>query len=120
MTGIKLSEKYKKEREEICNKILDIIGTEFTLYDLDNNIEKQQQILSLKDDIQKYFAVSCIAAYKPSLDGNVKRNYLIIVKFIIKQFGYEIKSSSYLKNERNGHYKRTTKYKIIKPEIFNV
>jgi hypothetical protein len=117
MTGVKLSDKYKIEREEICNKILNIVGTEFVLYDLENDIEKQNQILSLKDDIQKYFAVSCIAAYKPNLEGNVKRNYLIIVKFIIKQFGYEIKSSSYLKNEGNGHYKRTTKYKISKFEI---
>lgn len=116
MTGIKLSDKYKKEREEICNKIMEIIGTEFILYDLENDIEKQQQILSLKDEIQKYFAVSAIAAYKPYMEGNVKRDYLIIAKYIVKQFGYEIKSSSYLKNERNGHYKRTTKYKIIKPE----
>jgi hypothetical protein len=117
MTGIKLSDKYKKEREEICNKILGIVGTEFILYDIENDNDKQQQILSLKDEIRNYFAVSAIAPYKPHMEGNVRRDYLIIVKYVVKQLGYDIKNSSYLKNEGNGHYKRTTRYRITKPEL---
>lgn len=116
MTGIKLSEKYKTEREKICNKIIDIVGTEFLLCDLENNQDIQQSILSLKDEIQKYFAVSAIAPYKPHMEGNVKRDYLIIVKYVLKQLGYSIKSSSFLRNESNGLCRRTTKYKISKSE----
>ena len=43
MTGIKLSERYKKEREEICNKLIELVGTEFILSELDNNPELQQK-----------------------------------------------------------------------------
>ena len=49
---IKLSEKFNNEREEICKKIISIIGLDennsFLLCDLDNDIEKQQKILDLK------------------------------------------------------------------------
>ena len=41
MGRTKLSEKYHDEREEICKKLLEIVGTEFYLCDLDNDPEKQ-------------------------------------------------------------------------------
>ncbi len=111
-----MCEQHKEKREEICNKIIDIVGTEFLLCDLEDNCELQQSILSLKDEIQKYFAVSAIAPYKPHMEGYVKRDYLIIVKYVLKQLGYDIKSRSYLRNESNGLCRRTTKYKITKSE----
>lgn len=100
MPAIKLSERYKAEREEICKKILEIVGTEFFLCDLEDSVEKQQAILMLKDDIQKYFAASAISPFKPYLDGTVKKDYLIIIKYILKQFGYTVKSNSYLRSEK--------------------
>lgn len=33
----KMSTKYKDERENICNKLLSIVGNEFYLCDLDND-----------------------------------------------------------------------------------
>ena len=89
----------------------------FLLCDLEDSAEKQQAILMMKDDIQKYFAVSGIASFKPHLDGTVKRDYLIIIKYILKQFGYTIKSCSYLRSESSGLCRRTTRYKIIKNEL---
>ena len=44
---VKLSEKCKEEREEICDKIISIL-------DLDNDTEKQTAILNMKEQIQKY------------------------------------------------------------------
>lgn len=116
MPRVKLSEQYKDKREEVCNKIIEIVGTEFLLCDLEDNVEIQHAILSLKDEIQKYFAVSAITPFKPHLEGNVKRDYLIIVKYVVKQLGYNIIGSSFLRNESNGLCRRTTKYKILKSE----
>ena len=67
MPRIKLSEQYHKEREELCKKLIEITGTEFLLSELDENLEKQAAILALKDEIQKCFAVSSIATFKPNL-----------------------------------------------------
>ena len=47
---IKQSEKYKNEREEICNKILEILklnNNTFLLHYLDNNIEIQNKLLNI-------------------------------------------------------------------------
>ena len=46
---IKLSEKFQNEREDICNKIINILELKedntFLLCDLDIDIEKQNKIL---------------------------------------------------------------------------
>ncbi len=64
---IKLSDKYQNEREDICNKIITILELKedntFLLYELDDNIEKQNKILELKEEIQKYFACSTISSF---------------------------------------------------------
>ena len=65
---IKLSDKYQTEREIICNRIITILALDdkntFLLYELDNDIVKQQQILEMKDEIQKYFAFIKYLDYK--------------------------------------------------------
>lgn len=49
---VKLSEKYKDERDTICNKILEILDLDenisFLLNDLDNDTDKQNAILDMK------------------------------------------------------------------------
>jgi hypothetical protein len=113
MPRIKLSELYHNEREELCKKLINIVGTEFLLSELDENIEKQTAILSLKDEIQKCFAVSSISTFKPSLTETVKRDYLNIVRGILKQQGYIfIGSQTVLKMDDNS--KNTQKYRIFR------
>jgi len=117
---MKKSERYGKEQEEIGNKIIEILKLDekqtFLLCDLDEDLEKQQAILGLKDDIQKYFAVSSMTAFHN--DRKTKRDYLIIVKGILKQLGYVMEKRDYtLKIEGKGMYKRTIQYKIFKEEI---
>jgi hypothetical protein len=114
MTRIKLSEKYHNEREEMCKKLIEIVGTEFYLCDFDEDTEKQNTILALKDDIQKIFAVSSISTFKPCLANDVKRGYLNLVRAILKQQGYIFEGSDYFKTYENGLFKRTTKYRIFR------
>jgi hypothetical protein len=114
MPRIKLSEQYHNEREELCKKLIDIVGTEFLLSELDENLEKQASILALKDDIQKCFAVSSISTFKPNLINTVKRDYLNIVRGILKQQGYRFVGNERVEICENGILKRTTKYYIFR------
>ena len=67
---IKLSEKFVNEREEVCNKIISILNLDdngcILLSELDLDINKQNKIIELKEEIQKYFAVSTISSFKPN------------------------------------------------------
>ena len=78
---IKLSEKYQNEREDICNKLINILNLgedkTFLLCDLDSDLEKQDKIMGLKSEIQTYFACSNMAVYKPNV--KCKRPYLSVL-----------------------------------------
>ena len=110
----KRSDIFSNEREEICKKLIDIVGTEFLLCDLDNDTTKQDAIIALKDDIKKVFAVSRIMSFSPYTMNDVKREYFNIVKAILKQEGYRFESHPYIKNSGNGILTKTTRYIIIK------
>jgi hypothetical protein len=115
MGRTKLSEKYHEEREEICKKLLEIVGTEFYLCDLDGDSEKQCSILALKDDIQRCFSVGCISSFKPNLKDIVKRDYLNVVRGILKQQGYKFEGKdSFKKMAEDGVFKKTMRYKIFR------
>lgn len=112
----KLREKYHNEREELCKKIIEILdlneNSEFILYDLDQNIDKQQRLLELKTEIQKYFECSTISTFKPNF--STKRPYLNLVRGILRKQGYIIEGSDHQIKFENGLYKRTMKYKIFR------
>lgn len=78
---VKLCNKYKVKREDICKKLIDILkldaNNSFILCELDADIEKQTSILNMKEEIQKYFACSEISSFKPNFE--CKRPYLNIV-----------------------------------------
>jgi hypothetical protein len=113
---IKLNEKYQLEREQICKTIISIleldINNSFLLNELDNNLEKQNKILEMKNDIQKYFACSTISSFKPNFE--CKRPYLNIVRSILRKQKYKIENSDYWVKYENGLMKRTIKYKIFR------
>jgi hypothetical protein len=116
MPRVKLSELHKSQRENICNKLIEIVGNEFYLCDLDADISKQNAIMELKDEIPKYFAVSGISTFKKSFDA--KRDYLSLVKGILKQQGYTIviKRANKKIND-HGLVQQTSKYEIIRDNI---
>ncbi len=112
---VKLCDKYKNEREEICKTLISILelnDNSFILYDLDSDIEKQNKIMNLKSEIQKYFACSEISSFKP--DFECKRPYLNIVRGILRKQNYMFTSSSYILKLENGENKATKKYFIFR------
>ena len=111
----KLSEKFKDEREAICDKIiniLELINGEFILCELDENIEKQNKLLDLKPEIQKFFEVSTISTFKPNFE--CKKPYLNLVRGILRKQGYTVESSDYWIKFENGLLKRSKKYKVFR------
>ena len=114
MVDIKKEHKYKKEQEELLNKLLLILNYNndytFYLYDLDNKIELQESIIGLTDDIKKYYpASSCIG-----VNGqNCKRPYLSIIRFLLKFHNKEFYTMDYRFDIEDKKNIRTKKYKII-------
>ena len=107
------SELYKKEQDEIVDKIITILDlenkTEYTLYELDKNKEIQKQIMELIPEIRKYYSFNGIKAVgEPT---KIKRPWLSIIKHLIKP-KYKMVSLDYHFTE-NGKHIRTQKYHFI-------
>jgi hypothetical protein len=104
------SELYKKEQEEIVDKIITILDlenkTEYTLYELDKNEEIQKQIMELIPEIRKYYAFNNMKAVGEP--NKRKRPWLSIIKNLLKHI-YKFESFDYRINE-NGVEIRTHKY----------
>ena len=113
---IKLSEKYQNEREDICNKIISILELKednfFLLCELDEDIEKQNKILELKEEIKKYFACSTISSFKPNFE--CKRPYLNIIRSILRKQNYTFVGDDIFFRKQDGTYIKTMKYKIFR------
>lgn len=113
---VKLCDKYKTEREDICKKIIEVLNLDannsFILCELDNDTEKQTAILNMKEEIQKYFACSEISSFKPNFE--CKRPYLNIARGILRKQGYTFENNTILFKLENGNYKKTMKYKVFR------
>ena len=107
--------KFQNEREDICNKIINILELKedntFLLCDLDIDIEKQNKILEIKEDIQKYFACSTISSFKPNFE--CKRPYLNIIRGILRKQNYTFIGNDYT-IKLNNIPKKTIKYLIFR------
>jgi hypothetical protein len=108
------SELYKKEQEEIVNKIITILDlenkTEYTLYELDKNKEIQKQIMELIPEIRKYYSFNGIKAVGEPI--KIKRPWLSIIKHLLKK-KYNMISLDYHFTE-DGNHIRTQKYNFTK------
>jgi hypothetical protein len=106
------SELYKKEQEEIVDKIITILDLKnnntYTLYELDKNKEIQKQIMDLIPEIRKWFSFNNMKSVgEPS---KIKRPYLSIIKHLIKS-KYNMESLDYHFTE-NGKHIRTQMYEF--------
>jgi hypothetical protein len=93
-------EKYTNERQEVLNKLLNILEINeknkiLTLKSLDENEEKQQQILALVEDIKKFFNYSRWTFFN-NKSRECKRDYLSLTKAIMKEMNVKMKSSTML------------------------
>lgn len=110
------SELYKKEQDEIIDKIIKILDLEnnsvIQLCDLDNDLDKQNKIMGLIPEIRKWFSFNGIKAV-----GNpdkIKRPWLSVIKHLTKE-KYNLESKEYrFFNEKEKKYERTQKYIFIK------
>jgi len=108
-------DKYDKERMDILQKMFNILdinenNNTFLLHELDNNDEKQKQILELEPEIKRYFICSSWSCFK---DPNIKRKYLSLIKHMLKYMNYNIYSvRKFFKTENDISY-RDTVYNII-------
>lgn len=112
----KLKDKYQKEREEYCDKIISILQLDenncFLLCDLDEDIEKQNNLLALKDDIKKCFTVSDISTFKPNCD--CKKPYLNMVRSILRLQNYTVEYGPHIIKYENNLFKKTVKYRVFR------
>lgn len=82
--------KYDVERQTIIEKLDEIIGISdsnrsFYFYDLDNNIEKQNQIFALQDEIKRFFKAGNWNIFTKDLKT---RKYLSLLKSVYRDMGY--------------------------------
>jgi|688.fasta_scaffold71341_2 hypothetical protein len=90
---LKKADKYKTERLEILNKLNNILGitednNKFLLCDIDNNEDKQKEIIGLVSDIEKYFSCSSWTYFSKGIMGD--RKYLSLIRSIYKEFKYDL------------------------------
>ena len=90
------SELYKKEQDEIIEKIINILDLKnkntYTLYELDKNKEIQNKIMELIPEIRKWFSFNGMKAVgEPQ---KIKRPWLSIIKHLLKK-KYKIESKDF-------------------------
>jgi hypothetical protein len=88
----KKSELFMKERNEILNKLNEILGItetnkKFFMWDVDNNKDMQKRIMEMKDDVSKYFGSKNTALYTKDTQ---ERDYFILLRLIYKEMGYKM------------------------------
>ena len=112
----KLETKYHTEREDICDRLISILELDenhsILLNALENDTDKQTKILDMKDEIQKYFAVSCLSPFKPN--ATCKRPYINILRGILRKQGYTFEGSTIITSLNDGKYTSTTKYRMFR------
>ena len=102
---------YKKEQEEIVNKIINILELDnensIILYNLDNDKTKQDKILELIPEIRKYYSfTTIIGASEPT---KAKRPYLSIIRQLTKN-KYKLNSYDFRIKQHGNEDIRTKKY----------
>jgi hypothetical protein len=107
------SELYEKEQDEIIDKICKILDLEnkntYTLYELDNNKEIQNQLMELIPEIRKWFSFNNMKAVgEPE---KRKRPWLSIIKQLTKE-KYRLESKAFRIIENNKEI-RTYQYTFM-------
>lgn len=97
------SELYKKEQDDIIDKIISILELEnkntYTLYELDENEEIQKHIMELIPKIRKWFAFNNMKAVGEP--DRIKRPWLSIIKNLLKsKYTIENKEHQFKINEK--------------------
>ena len=97
-------EQFVNERTQVLNQMLQILGINeqnnmFSLHKLDGDVDKQNEIIGLEDDIKKYFLCGEWTCFKKK--DSCKRRWLSMIKYVVKDMGYNLESMQ-LKSNSNG------------------
>ena len=110
----KTIDKYTIERNNILQKILEILEISennnlFSLKKLDENETKIKQIMDIEPDIKKYFLCSRWNYYS-NKKREFKRNYLSLIKAVMKDLNVKMISSTLIRKIDNNKTKSETYY----------
>ena len=113
----KKSERYVKEQNEILSKLLEILeinedNRSIILYNIDKNHEKIEAILSLKDDINKYFNSSRWSLFR-NYDNKNNKEHILLIRGLLNAMNVDYVSTS-IRIKEDGKLLCTSKYSIIK------
>ena len=105
---------YTNERNIVLQKMYNIIEINdnnkmFSLKELVENIDKQNKIIELEIEIKKYFLCSRWT-YFSNKKREFKRNYLSLIKAIIKDMNIKMITSTLVKKNNNNTSKCETFY----------
>jgi hypothetical protein len=107
------SELYLKEQNILEDKLITILNLDnnktIILYDLDNDIEKQNKILELIPEIRKYYNFTNIAGVRNT--NIVNRPWLSIIRHLTKR-KFNMLSADY-RLYKNNELIRTKKYVFL-------
>jgi hypothetical protein len=89
--------KYTTERQELLQKMFNILGITddnkmFSLKKLDEDEDKQTQILALVDDIKKYFICARWTFFSQK-NKELKRSYLSLIKAVFRDMEVKMYST---------------------------
>jgi len=112
------TELYKEEQAEIVSKLISLMNLEvsqtFVLYDLDKDVELQNNILSLVPDIRKFYNCNNIKAVTDP--SRIKRAWLSIIKTLLKPvYSIVAEDHHFTKDETYIHTQKYTFNKIVSP-----
>ena len=111
------SELYKKEQEEIIEKIISILDFDndcvINLCDFDNDLNKQNKIMELIPEIRKWFSFNGIKAVGEPI--KIKRPWLSIIKHLLKT--KYLTQTSEMRIIKDDKTIRTMKYNFIQQSL---
>jgi hypothetical protein len=115
---------FKEEQILVKKRLLEILNITknnnyFTLYDLDNDIEKQNSILELESDCEKYFACCEWTYFRNKKENKVnERPSLVLAKNILTSLNTELINTKITVSNNDNKKIITSKYVIIDPPVF--
>jgi hypothetical protein len=110
----KTVDQFANERKEIVNKIFNILeitptNKMISLKQLDEDINKQNKLIELESDIQKYFICSKWNYFNNKKRG-FKRKYISLLRSIMKNMDINFYSSIISKKGNDNKFKHETLY----------
>jgi hypothetical protein len=111
------NELYPQEQEAIKSELLNIICLDdknsIVLYNVDNDEEKQTNIMKLLPRIRTFFSMSRVTAF--SYPERIQRPWLSIIKHLLKD-DYDIMSKDCKIKSKDGITIRTKRYTFTKKQ----